>query len=132
MKVDTDPAGTYSLSDAAPGEDDRHMLTIADLARQVLDLSKATFDNTFLTASAIQHAVEDLVLSAADSRFVAGELKVVTHECVGLARRTRRDVKNTSDRCYRAVHALVDRLLEPGVGDGEDDAASHQEDAVVH
>jgi hypothetical protein len=108
------------------------MLTIADLARQVLDLSKATFDNTFLTASAIQHAVEDLALSAADSRFVAGELKVVTHECVGLARRTRRDVKNTSDRCYRAVHALVDRLLEPGAGDSEDDTASPREDAVVH
>ena len=108
------------------------MITLADLARQVLDLSKATFDNTFLTVSAIQHTVENLVLSAADSTLVAGELKVVTHECVGLARRTRRDVKNTSDRCHRAVHALIDRLLEPGGEEVGEDGSASGADAVVH
>jgi len=108
------------------------MITLADLVRQVLDLSKATFDNTFLTVGAMQHAVEDLVLSAADSAFVAGELKVVTHECVGLARRTRRDVKNTSDRCHRAVHALIDRLLETSGDELDDDADPSGADAVVH
>lgn len=108
------------------------MITLADLARQVLDLSKATFDNTFLTVSAIQHTVENLVLSAADSTLVAGELKVVTHECVGLARRTRRDVKNTSDRCHRAVHALINRLLEPGGEEVGEDGSASGADAVVH
>jgi hypothetical protein len=89
------------------------MVTCADVARQVLDLAKATFDNTFLTVDAIQRALEQAVLATADgSAWLPVELKTVAHECVGLARRTRRDLKHTTDRCHRAMHALVDRVLD--------------------
>ena len=40
------------------------------------------------------------------------ELKNVAHECVGLARRTRRDLKRTADRCHHEFHALVERVLD--------------------
>ena len=89
------------------------MATVADVARQVLDLSKATFDNVFLTFDALQGALERTVLAAADqAAWVPGELKTVAHECVDLARRTRRDVKRTGDRCHQEFHALVDRVLD--------------------
>ena len=112
------------------------MATWADVARQVIDLSKATFDNTFLTVDALQRAVEQALLSTADATtWLPDEVKTIAHECVGLARRTRRDLKHTTDRCHRAVHALVDRVLdeEPAgpadVMDGR--AARPEQDATV-
>lgn len=90
----------------------------ADVTRQVLDLSKATFDNTFQTIDAVQRALEEVVLSAADaSGWLPAEIKTIAHECVGLARRTRRDIKQTTDRCHRAVHTLVERVLDESSDD---------------
>jgi hypothetical protein len=114
------------------------MATCADVARQVLDLSKATFDNVYFTVDALQRAAEETLLSSADgSGWLPVELKTITHECVGLARRTRRDLKHTTDRCHRAAHALVDRVLEDDPARAEEPphrrtSRIDREAAVVH
>jgi hypothetical protein len=121
-----------------PIEKEADMATVADVARQVLDLSKATFDNVFLTFDALQGALERTVLAAADqAAWVPGELKTVAHECVDLARRTRRDVKRTGDRCHQEFHAMVDRVLDDPPAAGTDPLPLRQttpdrETAVVH
>ena len=114
------------------------MATVADVARQVLDLSKATFDNVYLTVDALQRTAEEALLSSADeSTWLPEELKAIAHECVGLARRTRRDLKHTADRCHRVVHAMVDRVLEDDPARAEEPPhrrTSHpdREATVVH
>jgi hypothetical protein len=86
------------------------MITRADIAREALDLSKATFDNVFLSLAALQGIAEDLVLDSAGKwPWLPGEIEQILREGVGLAQRTRGDVKDTVDRCHALLHALIDR-----------------------
>lgn len=88
------------------------MVTRADLARQAVDMSKATFDNVYLTVTALQKMAEDaLVEAAVTSSWVPREVGALVRECAGLAERTRRDLKGTADRCHALLHALIDRTL---------------------
>jgi len=88
------------------------MVTRADIARQALDLSKATFDNTYLSLAALQQIAEDaLVAAAAGAPWVPAEIEGVVRACVGFGQRTRGDLKDTVDRCHGLLHDLIDRTL---------------------
>jgi hypothetical protein len=109
--------GAVDRSRAPPGE--TLMFAPADVARQALDVSKATFDNVYFTSSALQRMAEDALLDTArQAPWLPEELQGVLREWVGLAQRTRKDVKDTVDRCHVLLHALVDRA-SPGPAPAE-------------
>ena len=88
------------------------MFTRADVARQAVDLSKATFDNLYLTIAALQQIAEDALVGAAvSSWWVPAEVGSLVRECAGFAQRTRGDLKDTADRCHALLHDLIDRTL---------------------
>ena len=93
------------------------MVTRADVVRQALDLSKATFDNLYLSLAALQHIVEDAIIAAAGSPAVPGEVEQIVRECVGFSERTRGDLKDTVDRCHALAHDLIDRTFAGHAGE---------------
>lgn len=80
------------------------MVTASTLTLLVIDLGKATFDNVYFSADALQTLAENRL-----SAWVRGvcpascPLPGLLDECTGLLRRTRTDVKQTVDRCVRLV-----------------------------
>lgn len=91
------------------------MFNRADVARQAVDLSKATFDNVYLTVATLQQIAEDAIVDAAvASSWVPSEIGALVRECAGLAQRTRGDLKDTADRCHALLHDLIDRTLSTG------------------
>jgi hypothetical protein len=83
--------------------------TPSDVALLALDLGKATFDNTYDSVTTLQDRIErgahDL---ARDSPWLPRELRGVLNEWIGFSRRTRKDLKDTVDRCYVLLRALAD------------------------
>jgi len=108
------------------------MVTRADIARQALDLSKATFDNTYLSLAALQQVAEDaLVAAVAGTSWVPTEVEGIVRACVGFGQRTRGDLKDTVDRCHGLLHDLIDRTLA-GATDSAAGQPRDREPAAVH
>ena len=96
------------------------MITSSDLVLFVLDLGKATFDNTCDSVGTLQHKVEEATLALArDIPGLPRTLVAVLDEWVGLSRRTRGDLKATVDRCYVLLRAGAE-----GADDEADDEAA--------
>lgn len=84
------------------------MITCSAVVLLALDLSKATFDNTYDSLTTLQENVEQGARALArDSPWVPHELRAVLDEWTGLSRRTRKDLKGTVDRCYVLLRALT-------------------------
>jgi hypothetical protein len=93
------------------------MVTRANVARQAIDLSKATFDNLYFSLSALQRMAEEALLgTVAGSWLVPAEVEQILRECVGFIARTRGDLKDTVDRCHVLLHDLIDRTEPSGEG----------------
>lgn len=84
------------------------MITPCDVARLSLDLGKATFDNTFTTVSVVQGWAEAGVRGLVGLvPWVPEPVKGVVDESIGFLERTRGDLKQTVDRCYRLVADMI-------------------------
>lgn len=100
------------------------MFTRADVARQAVDLSKATFDNAYLTIATLQQIAEDAIVdAAATSSWLPSEVGSLLREYAGFAQRTRGDLKDTADRCHALLHHLIDRTLSTEQDPEADQAA---------
>jgi len=85
------------------------MITCSDAALLALDLGKATFDNAYDSIVTLQQKVEEGTLALAhDSPWLPHELRAVLKEWIGLARRTRKDLRGTVDRCHVLLRALAE------------------------
>jgi hypothetical protein len=88
--------------------------TCSDIALLALDLGKATFDNTYDSIATLQARVEDGARTLArEASWVPSELQGVVEELIGLARRTRGDLKGTVDRCYVLLRELAAQEHHP-------------------
>jgi hypothetical protein len=76
------------------------MVTPSALAELALDLGKASFDNSYFSVATLQTMLEDRVSALAHRVCgTSSPLPGVVDECIGLLRRTRKDFKETVDRC---------------------------------
>jgi hypothetical protein len=80
------------------------MVTISALAQLTLDLGKASFDNVYFSVTTLQTMLEDRVSKLAhDACRPSCPIPVMLDECIALMRRTRKDFKETVDRCTAQV-----------------------------
>ena len=96
--------------------------TPSEIAELLLDLGKATFDNTYDSIATFQVTLEGGATGLVHrATWLPGELTSLVDECIGFLRRTRVDFKGTVDRCYLLLSELVGTEL-PSAGPAAVDA----------
>lgn len=100
----------------------------AELAVNIVDFQKTTFDNTAKVVGSIQDQTEKMLLEIVSrSSWMPKEAKTVVHEWIRMAKRSRADFTKTMDKSFDLIGDYIKRLEESEAhakGNGKHTAAT--------